>query len=570
MSTVRANNLRSLRLTNPLLAEHLENTTATALLEILPSRSGHPVPAIRRNGRPLALHSLFDPIREAARLAEAVLTNEGGAARDDAECYLLFEGLGGGYQIRQALARSQPAYVLVLETNPPLLSELISKLDLSDIFADRRVHLLVDPTPEETADWIRSTYLPGVMGPFFSVPLRPRIDMAPALFAALRQAAREALEAAADDYSVQARFGRLWMRNILTNLPLLALRPSTLPVMKEAIVTSAGPSLEDRLEELARLRPGRFLIATDTSLPALLAAGLLPDAVLTIDCQYLSYYHFLSGLPASSILVAELAAPPGIARRAGEIIAVSSGHPLSRLAAAEVGGILPIDTSGGNVGHAAVSLAFELGARSVHLLGSDFSYPLGKPYARGTFIFDYFDERAKRTSPTETGIASLVYRSTTVEREEIPGGFRYTTQSLRAYRDRFVKAFAPRSSQVRLLVVNGLPIEFPSAHRGGHSVPMSQNLTLRSSPSPSTASVRRFIERYREAVAALPNRVPEPTISANGAGLWDEWNIFTTLYPVIALLRERTPTDIRSGALVSQAKRTVENLLRRTVADWYI
>ena len=81
----------------------------------------------------------------------------------------------------------------------------------------------------------------------------------------------------------------------------------------------------------------------------------------------------------------DLASPPFLARvRAGKLAFIASGHPFASYIDARWMHFPRIDTSGGNVAHAAVSLARDLGARKITLHGADFSYPGGKPYSRGT------------------------------------------------------------------------------------------------------------------------------------------------------------------------------------------
>ncbi|GMO47120.1 MAG: hypothetical protein Pg6C_09230 [Treponemataceae bacterium] len=201
-----------------------------------------------------------------------------------------------------------------------------------------------------------------------------------------------------------------------------------LPLHKEACVTAAGPSLDSSAEILARNRDEKFIIAADTAYPALLARGIFPDAVVTIDGQTASARHFLSVRQFSEekrggrnvILFADLCCNPAVPRlfysRGEPVVFVKNRHPLSELArqyALYRGApqdFLPFVQSGaGTVTVSAASLAFSCGFSSVSFFGADFSFPGGKPYTRGTYLDNFFAS-SSRVSPGETAFASLMYR----------------------------------------------------------------------------------------------------------------------------------------------------------------
>lgn len=580
MSSPLLCNIEAVARRNPYLAQLIEQAPTSSTLTLKRARNGDPVPILRTSGRPTALHSLFDPSREARRLREALTQTQGDGsiARGEAEPgFLLFEGLGAGYQIRPFLDSAGLRAALVVEHDPAHLKGLLSMVDLASVLSDARIRLLLDPTSDELASVIRSTYLPAVMGRFITVPLRPRIRSEPVFFESVTRAVRVALAQTTRDYSVQATFGRLWTRNIVANLSLHSRGTTVVPrPIVEAIVTAAGPSLERQLGELSALRQSRYLIATDTSLPALLACGHLPDAVLTIDCQNFSYQHYLAGIPQTTRLFYELAAPPSVVGLTLNRSPVAGGHPLSLLAASRLPGVPRVDTSGGNVTHAAVSLAMELGARHVHLFGADFSYPFGKPYARGTYLHTYFGERQRRTSTFEGDFTEIMLRNTTLSREPVKGGFRYTTETLLAYRDRLEALLGGEPGRVTPAAGDGLTLTIPSAGDGGESFPSvpsspagRSSLSPGGPPSgPTPAAARRFLSEYREAVARLPAGFfptdseggdPQPSPSDSAA-------VFATLYPVMARLRrDKGVSDVSAAGLLEEARTLVLSMLSRVV-----
>jgi len=509
------------------LCDALSEAEADPRLRIEPARTGLPVPVLQLPGRAAAFHSLMDPGREAERLTGAQAP--GG--------FIVAFGLGAGYAIRSFLASPKTTAVVAVEYSAPLLRALLGLLDLSEIFLDRRFTLVLDPTPEELGALVLSTYVPPVSGDIRTAPLRGRTDLTPEPFALAADTLRAILGRISDDYSVQAFFGKLWFRNAVRNLFASEGPTPPLPPVRKAIVTAAGPSLEEGLGEVAKAqRDGAFLIATDTSLPALLGHGLRPGAVVSIDCQTISYYHFLKGLPPGLPLVLDLASPNRLARISDSPRFFSSGHPFCAYVSSNYRPFPALDTSGGNVTHAALSLAEALGAETCLLVGADFSYPEGKSYARGTYIYDYFDGQASRLSPSESLFAGFVRRNASIVREVDRDGegreyCRYVTKPLMAYKEHLERFIERSSMEIRPLRGKGVEIH---TRRVGPRPARMANLF---SAGPASESAASFLRRYAEGLSALPPVAGQASAYLSSLGP-AERDLWTTLLPsASALLR---------------------------------
>jgi hypothetical protein len=527
------------------LGERLLEAVPDPSLSIRPARSGAPVPAVSRGGRESALHSIVDPEREAERLEKA----------QPAGGFIVAFGLGAGYLLKRYLASSATTGLLVIEYSAPLLRAILEEVDLSELFIDERFSLILDPSPERICESILSLYVPPLSGDIRSLPLRGRVDLDPSAFADANGALREVLRRISDDYSVQAFFGKLWFKNAVRNLFAAELCSSPLPPVRRAAVTAAGPSLECQIPALREAKAsGAFLIATDTSLPALVGNSLLPDAVISIDCQHISYYHFLGGIPDGIPLVLDLASPSTLCRLGDSVRFFSSGHPFCAYVSARWRPLPALDTSGGNVTHVALSLAEALGAESTLLAGADFSYPEGKSYARGTYIYGYFGQFQSRLSPLEALFSGFLFRGSDMERETGtgPGGeaySRYLTKPLMAYREH-LERFASRSPMeivpiegrgVRIKTPRGLPKRETRIRRV---------FAAGSAPCPAS----EFLARYANDLRALP-RPRDPAISYLGSLGAEERDLWTTLLPAAsAFQREAGASGVDAARLLETTR----------------
>jgi len=540
-------NLLALSASRPELSLRLRQTAPSAQAVFLTSRSGVPVPARNLEGRPFPLHSTVDPVREGRRHAQ-LYAHTG---------YLVFLGLGGGYHVLPFLSAPAVSRLLILETDAPFFRAVLEGMDLSPILADPRVRVELEADPEAIRAFLLSDYLPAIHGDLRTVPLQAAIGPSRRYYSALTEAIAQVIGSVADDYTVQARFGRRWFLNTLANLPAVQASVVSVPPAARAVVTAAGPSLESQIRAIPRLRRGGCLIASDTSLPALLAYGVVPDVVISIDCQQISYHHFLHGVPPQVPLVLDLASPPVLTRLGAPTLFFASNHPLSRLLAARWRPLCSLDTSGGNVSHAAVSLALSLGARDIYLLGADFSYPQGKPYCRGTYLYSLFAGAEHRLCPLEGQLFSFVAKNANLIREPAPGGYRYTTPPLVAYRDRLQRLVDSSPRRIVAPTGRGLPLRRRprSAPRAADEGGPAGGL---SSGGGACCGWREFLSWYLRGLESLP--APVSPFGAYLAGLRQgEQALWATLLPAAATFREGRASSSREG-----------HLLLREVRDWSV
>lgn len=116
--TTLEKNLEALRGRDPGLAETIERTAPSPLLEILRARNGETT--ARRCE--VMLHSSYDPSREAGEWAEAMLAGTGGGA-------VTVLGLGLGHHL--AALASRGAAGTVIEPDPEMLRSALEQVDLT-------------------------------------------------------------------------------------------------------------------------------------------------------------------------------------------------------------------------------------------------------------------------------------------------------------------------------------------------------------------------------------------------------------------------------------------------------
>jgi hypothetical protein len=523
-----ATNLAALATSNPTLALRIEHSPTNPVLVFRETKNGVTVPVLRRSEGDLPFHSMVDPGREAERVVRS--TGDGG--------FLVCLGLGGGFLAAAFLRQPQATGVLIVEKDLSTLKSLLENLPLSSVLSDERVRLTAGA--EEIRAILRTCYLPAVAGDLITLPLRPWCKAEKEFFGTAVEELRNAAEEARADYGVQAQFGKRWFANLILNVRAAQTSLAVHIPARLAHVTAAGPSLEDCIPELGSRRDGSIIIATDTSLPALLRGGVRPEVVVSLDCQVYSYHHFLAGIPAQTTVFFDLASPPFLARRAaGQRRFFASTHPLSRFINATWRRLPLVDTTGGNVTHAAVSLARALGISEVLLHGADFSYPHAKPYARGTYLYDYFQARQQRYAPLESRLCSFVLGSAGLITERPAGAIRYSTPTLCDYGSRLEKLLSAPPYRTGL-------DDFEQ--------------------SPPRCHWREFLGNYAEALRALPD--PSAPLGAYFNRLRSEQKeLWATLLPIAAGVLRETRGSISSDICLDQSRQWALDRVDRVVKD---
>jgi len=169
------------------------------------SRSGHLVTGRVIDGRDRFYHSTYDPVREAERLS--------GTAHTETTIVL---GFGTGYHLAPLLRKA--TRLIIVEPDLRSIAYSLQRVNLTEVLSHPGLRMVVGEATNDLAGNIASTYIPALHGSASVLTLPGRLQAEPDGFAAMQGELRKALESVADDFAVQARFGRLWLRNTIVNL----------------------------------------------------------------------------------------------------------------------------------------------------------------------------------------------------------------------------------------------------------------------------------------------------------------------------------------------------------------
>ncbi len=193
------------------------------------------------------------------------------------------------------------------------------------------------------------------------------------------------------DSNVWLRFSRELTRNLRDNLKDI-LRGGDLcdviknfPKGKPGILVSAGPSLNNNIEELKNAVGKALIVATDTALKPLLNHGIRPDAFVTVDPSKPLVLFDKEEVWEIPIILMEGGNAQVIERHRGRKFFTLNWEGLGRNLYDRFQKELPLLETGGSVANNAFSFLHECGCNPIILVGQDLAYTNMKSHADGTF-----------------------------------------------------------------------------------------------------------------------------------------------------------------------------------------
>ena len=205
----------------------------------------------------------------------------------------------------------------------------------------------------------------------------------------MTRSARDLLRTQACDMSTRKKFGKEWQLQTLRNIPHIIRHPGVQSLFGQfvgvpALVVGAGPSLDDVIPYIKRLRQRFVIICVGRALNRFVKlVRTSPDLLITGDGQQMVKKHFEKKPPLVPVVASCFSHPEltGSLDRAFFMEMDAMGLP--EWLAGKIGTRGEI-FAGGNVSTAGMSLAVALGCNPVLMAGVDFSYAEnGKTHARG-------------------------------------------------------------------------------------------------------------------------------------------------------------------------------------------
>jgi hypothetical protein len=432
-----------------------------------------------------ALHSRYDPPAEAEKYVKSLQFRKG------VRFFILLEP-GLGY-IAAALKKKFPDSVTLI-------------LHVSDFFSSQNSYSESCPSwsPGSGTTLLRflEDHIPDTEAASIAlVEWRPSRTAFGRAYLRLCAETAEYVKRADANKRTAANFGRRWFRNVFKNLALLAKAPRYRPFDAPLVVAGAGPSLAETIPLLAeqKKKAPLFILAVSSAAPALLAAELRPDLILSCDGGNWALLHLYEALrkpPQGAFAAALSAALPS--QFAGlPWLPIGDGSLWQTTLLRGMGLPFASFPQRGTVTATALDLAFQLCRGKVYIAGTDLARRDILTHARPHSFERLLTEQAGRLNPAYSQYVSRAFAMESSGSHEIYA--QWFARQMDAYPD-------------RLFSLGGNSAVF--AKRSADSLPRD---TGGAPPLPAEIVSLRSPRAAKEAAAALLdalNKEPSGTILA--------------------------------------------------------
>jgi len=235
-------------------------------------------------------------------------------------------------------------------------------------------------TVEELAPALRTL----VPGPPTGFVVRAVAGSDPELVSSIAEAARIAISDLRIHRNTIHAFSRTWIEQGLANLPALAQWPSIAEVGDAfagvpMVIVAPGPSLKQNVEQLRALKGRAIITAFSHSLKPVLAAGVVPDLVVTVDPQDVRYHFAGCDVSDTCVVNAATVHPSLFDLPAARFLTLSANSAIDDWIFDGLGtdALVP---GGGSVATSAFSLALKWRCDPIVFVGLDLSFPNGEYY----------------------------------------------------------------------------------------------------------------------------------------------------------------------------------------------
>ncbi len=344
--------------------------------------------------------------------------------------------IGLGYGLSELLERlPEGCAVLCVEVHQEVMAMALSQ----ELPADPRLSIVRTAEPAGAAAALESMGIHGFRR-VVELPLCAGYRLAPELYAQCRRRLEEEVRRYWQNRLTLIALGSLQVSNVLLNLSLLpgAHDLSALSTERPVVVAGAGPSLDECIPAMTRLRRSFVLAAVDTAFPSLAAHGIFPDIVVALEAQVANMQDFLPFRSDGTVLACDLSSHPSVNRLFTTRLYYFSSRfaPLrlfDRLAKAR---LLPaLFPALGSVGVAAVHAGLQIGHRDVFLTGLDLSFPGARTHAQGSPYHLAMLNGSSRLRPVGQDAFQALAARVLVQAPDKRGGLVRTDKVLKSYRD---------------------------------------------------------------------------------------------------------------------------------------
>jgi hypothetical protein len=451
-------NMRIFSEKNPDFAQKIDSVDESEIVACESTRNGQWTCQVEGNhGKAVYLHSRYNPDREAQQWANGVEELAETQSQENGKVAMAYmvDGFGLGYHVKALYERLEgETFIVVSEPNLALLRSAFERHDFSEMLDADRLLFITETDRSEVFKQLQQHSTVMMMGVVFTHPLQK-----------VNTAFHAAVHKLVGDFTSFMR-ANLWTllgcsmqtcKNLIHNLPSYVSTPSVEILKKRfagkpAVCVAAGPSLRKNIAHLKTIRDRVVVIAVQTVLKPLLASGIEPDFVTSLDFYHVCkrFFEGVGKLPNVQ-LVAEPKAHWDVIdcyRDIGPMTLL--WNEFASLLLDEIEDHHDHMTGGTTVAHLSFYLAEYLEADPIIFIGQDLGFTDNVYYAPGNALHDIWRSEFNRFCTIENKEWERIMRQGGSLRKasDMHGHQIYTDEEMFTYLQQFERDFAKSKAQI--------------------------------------------------------------------------------------------------------------------------
>lgn len=255
-------------------------------IKVVESKTGLPTLQVTINNQEVYLHSKYDPVKEAEKLVEQYEKDI------DQYDHIFFYGIGLGYHVEKFMEKYRDKKFSIYEPKPAIFYHYMKNRTVEKLPLKQMSNLFVEWS-QEMGTLFLSNFADGIKGNVLLVLYPAYSRLFPKEYEQFLIEFKNRVQQKRMSYSADYSFANRWTLNSLMNIVTTIETPNLLVDKKEVfkdkpvLIVSAGPSLGEEYDNLRYIKENRlaYILAVGSANKALVANGILPDAVCTYDPQ---------------------------------------------------------------------------------------------------------------------------------------------------------------------------------------------------------------------------------------------------------------------------------------------
>lgn len=334
------------------------------------------------------LNSQYNPYNEANRyMAEYFDMPD--------ESILIMFGLSNGYYVDAYIKNAKEnTKCIIYEPSKEIFIEVIKHIDIKNLLSSDRIYIVVEGINDENLVYIMDNWLQIYNADYNKIVCAPKYDeIFYDCYKIFSKKIQEIYEKFYAFKNTEVMDGKQFVINGIKNMmffPGCRSGAELQDVFTEdmpAVVVSAGPSLEKNISLLKEIKGKAFIFVTDTAVQKVVAQGIKPDAMITIDPSKPVEKFMVKAVETIPLFV-EMYANTEILEhvKSQNLFFFSSDSFVWSRLFREAGSKILNIPMGGSVATAAIANLIIWGFKKIILIGQDLAFTGNRQYVGGTKI----------------------------------------------------------------------------------------------------------------------------------------------------------------------------------------